>query len=251
MPQQRARAALGAEPLAPQDHDVLAAVAQQLAASSRRVSAVAAAAAASAAVERGQERGLVAGRVADDSVAFGSSALGRAVAIASLTPWRRTPLRIRRSRIGASSSGSQPTTSTVCANSRSRTVACSAGAASARASSSAPALPLARESTSAEPQRLAHQPREQEALLVGRLPADERADAAPVAGQAGGGLERALPGDLAQLAAVAHQRLGDPLVDVDRLVGEAALVAQPAVVDVLVALWLAGEHPHRPSRRGR
>jgi hypothetical protein len=46
-----------------------------------------------------------------------------------------------------------------------------------------------------------------------------------------------------QLAAVAHQRLGDPLVDVDRLVGEAALVAQPAVVDLLV---VAREHAHDP-----
>ena len=43
----------------------------------------------------------------------------------------------------------------------------------------------------------------------------------------------------AQLAAVADQRRGDALVDVDGLVGEAALVAQPAVVDLVV---LAGEH---------
>ena len=43
----------------------------------------------------------------------------------------------------------------------------------------------------------------------------------------------------AQLAAVADQRLGDALVDVHRLVGEAALVAQPAVVDLCV---VAAEH---------
>ena len=42
-------------------------------------------------------------------------------------------------------------------------------------------------------------------------------------------------------AALAHERLDDPLVDVRRLVGEAALVAQPAVVDLLV---VAPEHAH-------
>jgi len=46
-----------------------------------------------------------------------------------------------------------------------------------------------------------------------------------VPAQACGGLERALPGDLAQLAAVADERPGDPVVDVDGLIGEAALVA--------------------------
>src|SRR3712207_7648091 len=54
-----------------------------------------------------------------------------------------------------------------------------------------------------------------------------------------GGLQRALPRHRPQLAAVADHRLGDPLVDVDRLVGEAALVAQPPVVDAVVA---AREH---------
>jgi len=58
------------------------------------------------------------------------------------------------------------------------------------------------------------------------------------------GLERPLPGDLAQLPAVADQRAGDAVVDVDRLVGEAALVAQPAVVDAGVALGVAGQHAH-------
>src|SRR4030088_2394233 len=41
----------------------------------------------------------------------------------------------------------------------------------------------------------------------------------------------------------APQRLGDALVDVDGLVGEAALVAQPAVVDALV---VAREHAEDP-----
>ena len=112
-----------------------------------------------------------------------SSALGRAVAIASLTPRRRTPLRIRRSRIGESSSGSQPSTSTVWANSRSGTVACSAGAASARARSSRDALADARVDVG-RVEALAHQPREQEALLVGRLAADQGADVALMARRA-------------------------------------------------------------------
>ena len=73
---------------------------------------------------------------------------------------------------------------------------------------------------------------EEEALLVRRLAADDRADAADRAPQPGGGLaQRALPGDRAQLAAVADHRPRDALVDVDGLVGEATLVAQPAVVD--------------------
>ncbi len=89
---------------------------------------------------------------------------------------------------------------------------------------------------------LAHEACEQQALLVGAGPADERGGTPARAAQAGGGLrQRALPGDGAQLPAVAHKRLGDALVDVDRLVGEAALVAQPAVIDPGV---LARQHAH-------
>ncbi len=56
---------------------------------------------------------------------------------------------------------------------------------------------------------LAHQAREQVALLARGLAAHERAGALARARQAGGGLrERALPGDGPQLAAVAQQRLG-------------------------------------------
>ena len=46
-----------------------------------------------------------------------------------------------------------------------------------------------------------------------------------------GGVERLLPRRGHQLDALAHQRRGDALVGVHVLVGEAALVAQPAVVD--------------------
>ena len=68
----------------------------------------------------------------------------------SFMPWRRAPLRRRRSRIGASISGSQSSTSTPCANSRSDTRACRRGSASSRCSSSASA-PFARESRCGEP----------------------------------------------------------------------------------------------------
>jgi hypothetical protein len=77
-------------------------------------------------------------------------------------------------------------------------------------------------------------------LLVRRLAADQRRDLAARPAQRRCGLvQRALPADLAQHAAVADHRPRDALVDVDRLVGEAALVAQPPVVDLLV---VAGEH---------
>ncbi len=89
-------------------------------------------------------------------------------------------------------------------------------------------------------QALAHDALQQEALLVGGAGAGQRADRALGATERLGGLlQRALPGDGAQLAAVADHRRGDALVDVDGLVGEAAAVAQPAVVDLVV---VAGEH---------
>src|SRR4029079_526442 len=78
---------------------------------------------------------------------------------------------------------------------------------------------------------LAHDALEEEALLVGRLAADDRAAPTGRALEPRRGLaERALPRDGPQLAAVADHRARDALVDVDGLVGEAALVAEPAVV---------------------
>src|SRR5439155_27386050 len=47
----------------------------------------------------------------------------------------------------------------------------------------------------------------------------------------GGGRERLVPARRAQLTARANQRLDDPLAGLDHLEAEAALVAQPAVVD--------------------
>ena len=88
-------------------------------------------------------------------------------------------------------------------------------------------------------QSLAHEALDQETLLVGGLPTDERADRALVTGQAGGVAESALPGDRSERPAVAHEGLGDALIDVDGLVGEAALVAHPAVVDVVIAVGAA------------
>ncbi len=82
-------------------------------------------------------------------------------------------------------------------------------------------------------QPVAQQPRQQESLLVGAGSGGDRARVRARARQARGGLlQRALPRDGPQIAAIAHERLGDALVDVERLVGEAALVAQPAVVDL-------------------
>ena len=57
----------------------------------------------------------------------------------------------------------------------------------------------------------------------------------------GGVLERLLPRRRHQAAALAHERLGDAVVDVDGLVGEASLVAQPAVVHLGV---IARHHAH-------
>ena len=63
---------------------------------------------------------------------------------------------------------------------------------------------------------LAQQPREEQALLVGRAAAGERRGLRAGASQRDAGLlERALPGDRAQLAAVAQQRLAQPHADTD------------------------------------
>ena len=84
-------------------------------------------------------------------------------------------------------------------------------------------------------ERVTHQVGEQQPLLIAGLAADQ------CAGPASGTLERGdrgadgqVPADRAQLAAVAEHRRGNALVNVDRLVGKAALVAEPAVVDAFV-----------------
>src|SRR3954452_16346794 len=87
---------------------------------------------------------------------------------------------------------------------------------------------------------VAQQRLQQERLLVGRRPARQRGGArAGLLERARGRVQRLLPARGHQLGSLAYERRDDPLVAVDRLVGEAALVAQPAVVDVLV---LAREH---------
>jgi hypothetical protein len=85
-------------------------------------------------------------------------------------------------------------------------------------------------------ERLAHDPLQEEALLVRRAGAGQRGGAAVAraAEGLGGLLERAVPLDGAQLAAVADHRRRDAVVDVEGLVGEAPAVADPAVVDLLV-----------------
>src|SRR5205807_2138626 len=85
----------------------------------------------------------------------------------------------------------------------------------------------------AEP--LTQQAPEQQALLAAGAAGGDRGGAGAGTAQRRRRLrQRALPRDRAQEAAVAQQRLGHALVDVERLIGEAALVAQPAVVDVVV-----------------
>ena len=218
--------------LAPDDDDVLAGVAQQVGdarsprawssprpARARRARRPPPSAALTA--RRGTPRRRPA-RSARRRRRSGPATTGRLEAMASLTPCRRTPLRMRRSTIGMSSTGSQSRTRTAWANSRSGTVACTRGAAERGVQLAREAPPEARvEVRRVEP--LAHEALQEEALLVRRPAAGQRADAAARAAQcAGRGLERALPAHRAQLAAVAQQRLGDALVDVDGLVGEAA-----------------------------
>ncbi len=92
----------------------------------------------------------------------------------------------------------------------------------------------------AEP--LAEQPLEEIRLLVRGVPAGERGGlAARLLQRRRGVVERLLPGRGHQRRALADERLRDPLVHVRGLVGEAALVAQPAVVDLVM---VAREHPH-------
>ena len=91
---------------------------------------------------------------------------------------------------------------------------------------------------------------QEEALLVGRLAAGDRADAA-----AGALQRRRRPRSSARSQETGRSSppsriIGarDALVDVDRLVGEAALVAQPAVVDLGV---VARRARAGRARRGR
>ncbi len=129
--------------------------------------------------------------------------------------------------------GSLSSTSTAWANSRSLTLACSSGAASARCSSSG-SVPAAARVDVRRAEALAHQAREQQPLLVGRAgrrPAPRwprRTAAAPRPPRSSARSQETGR----SCAAVAHQRARDALVDVEGLVGEAALVAQPAVVDL-------------------
>jgi len=84
------------------------------------------------------------------AAAFASSVEGRLEATTSRAPFLRTALRMRRSRIGASSTGSVSITRMAPAWSMSDTRAESSGRASARACAG-PSRPARRESTFAEP----------------------------------------------------------------------------------------------------
>ena len=86
-------------------------------------------------------------------------------------------------------------------------------------------------------ERLAHDPLDQVALLVGGV-ADDRRARSPAGLQPGGGfLDRLGPLDL---GAAAQPRAGDALLGAEHLEPVAAAVAEPAVVDVGV---VAGDDP--------
>jgi hypothetical protein len=110
---------------------------------------------------------------------------------------------------------------------------------------------------------LAHEAREQQALLVRRLAACDRADALSGAAQAGDGLaDGTLPADRTQQPSVADHRFGDATAAVrsgrgrrrptqlrhgrrhaaERRVGEAPAVAQPAVVDLDIVACQNAHH---------
>ena len=156
-------------------------------------------------------------------------------------PWRRTPLRRRRSRIGASSTGSASSTSTAWANSRSRHLRLQLGSPSARCSSSG-SVPAARESMCGEPRPRATGaraggpprwwPRRRRSRRVARPRAREPAAASASARSQG--TARSSPPSRSSGSVMRSSTW-------KRLVGEAAPVAQPAVVDLGV---LAGQHAH-------
>ena len=93
-------------------------------------------------------------------------------------------------------------------------------------------------------ERFPNDPLHEVALLVRGRAADERGGApARGAEPRGGGVDRLGPARVAELTRLAHERLGDPIRRRDHLVAEAALVAQPPVVDVEV---VATQHPLDP-----
>ena len=155
---------------------------------------------------------------------------------------RRTPLRMRRSQTGASSIGSASSSSTAWANSRSehrgleRRVGERAGDVERQ-------LALRRAPTggpSRARRAAAWRGRNASSLVVS--PPASAAVFAPAffsAPLAAASAFSQLAG--CRLRALAHERLHEPLVGVHVLVGEAALVAQPAVVDLVV---VAREHAH-------
>ncbi len=91
-------------------------------------------------------------------------------------------------------------------------------------------------------ERAAHDALDQVALLVRGPGAGERRRALAMSAQPlRRRLDRLGPGRRAQVAALADHRLGDAVGRVDHLVAEAALVAEPPVVDLVV---VARQHPH-------
>ena len=203
-------------------------------------------------LERAQQRLRRAGREAQHARPRRRRARsGALAATTSRAPERRTALRSRRSMIGASLIGSVSSTSTTEARSMSaHAPRARSGCESTRAAAGVERAAGARVDVR-RAERLAEDPLEQVALLVGgRRRRRARPSPAPALRRpVGRRVERALPASpgaggrrRARAAAVIRS------VGVDRLVAPAPLVAQPAVVDVVV---VARRARARRARRGR
>src|SRR5436190_13090466 len=98
-------------------------------------------------------------------------------------------------------------------------------------------------------ERAAKNALDQVALLVRRGAADDRRGPIACLAQPGARRrERLVPARRAQLTARANQRLDDPLARLDHLEAEAALVTQPAVVDLDVVPCQHSLDPLVPDR---
>ena len=166
---------------------------------------------------------------------------GARSATSSWAPLRRTALRIRSSRIGISCIGSQPTTRIAPAWSMSPIATRQRRAGEAGAERRGGSAGLGGAGHVGRGERAADDPLDQVALLVGGAAADDRGDLARAAPQARRRRGRApRPSSPAsRRAAAAHLRGERPVRAGEHLVAEAALVAEPAVVDLVV---VAGEH---------
>ena len=146
------------------------------------------------------------------AAAVASSVEGRLEATTSRAPLRRTALRTRRSRIGASSTSSVSSTRIASAWSMSETRADRSARASARARVRRPRRRAGPDVTCGEPSPLRSRCCTRKPSSFVAWPPTRAAVSSPERSSAARRLgQRALPARLAQEAAVAHQRRGDAL----------------------------------------